>query len=284
MITINFIVLTMKFISQNPKFLLTLFQVIENVNSIITLKCKKDGLSIQCMNTCHTAIIDCKLKADIFMEFSVTKDVSIGIELRHICKILDLMDVNDFVEFSNSDDCLTITRHNKTKKSLFKLRLLEVTDFQFELPIVEKNDLHIKILMNRFINDCKEMELLNAETFTIVNNQKDISFTGVGEFGDTTIDINKKTDIDESLLENNKSQDSSTKKKSKIIKSDYQIINNNNSIDLTFSLQYFSYIFKMSNITSYLNLKINNNFPIKMEFFSNNKNHYLHYYVAPKCH
>ena len=272
----------MKFISQNPKFLLTLFQVIENVNSIVTLKCKKDGLSIQCMNTCHTAIIDCKLKPDIFMEFLVTKDVSIGIELKYICKILDLMDSNDFVEFSSTDDRLIITRHNKTKKSLFKIRLLEVEDIQFELPILEKNDLHIKILMNRFINDCKEMVILNADTITLLNNQKDISFTGIGEFGDITIDINKKTDLDESLLESNRSSTSIIKKKSKIIKSDYQVINNNNPINIDFSLQYFSYIFKMSNITSHLDIKINNNFPIKMEFFNSN-NHYFHYYIAPKC-
>lgn len=271
----------MKFISQNPKFLLTLFQVIENVNSVIILKCKKHCISIQCMNTCHTAIIDCKLKADIFIEYLVDKEVSLGVELKHICKILELMESDDYVEFGNSHDFLSITRHNKSKKSMFKIRLLEVEDTQFELPSLEDNDLHIKILMNRFINDCKEMEILNAETLSIITNQKNISLTGSGEFGNITIDINKKPELDESILNSNKSS-STEKKKKKIIKTDYKIISNEKSLDISFALQYFSYIFKMNNITSHVDIKINDNFPIKMEFF-NSKEHYLHYYIAPKC-
>jgi proliferating cell nuclear antigen len=271
----------MYLLSNKPKFLLNILQVINEINPIINIKFTAKSIKIQTMNTSHTCYIDCELFSESFLEYKCPKEKLIGIQLKHFCQILELMDESDqVILIIKNDDILEIVRNNRTKQSRFKLKLLSIENNEFNVVTNKTNQLTLKISMNRFINDYKELETINTNVFKISSDDNGINFIGEGEYGELKInllsghdaEVNKKDSVPETTT---------TTQKNKIKPTDYEIIELNKNINASFTLEYFKYIFKISNISTFVTMKINEDFPLMMEFGEKN-NYYLNYYIAPK--
>ena len=249
-------------IHSNPKYLLSIFQVIDSINPNITIQFNIDGIYIQVMNVCHTCIFNSLISKSDFESYKIKDNIKIGITLKYLVKILDLMDPNDTIEFSlKSTDILEIVRKNKSKTSIYKIKLLDLdyTEFdssQFDLDY----DMKLKVNFNQFQNDIKEMMILEAENVNINNSDNKITFSSEGEHGFLEIEVNS---IDS------------------LVKSKYELIKNDIPLNLSVCLSYLTCIFKMSSISHSIIISASENKPLNIEIQTNDSNKY-NYYIAPK--
>lgn len=251
-----------KAIHTNPKYLLSIFQVIENINPIITIQFTADGIYIQVMNVCHTCIFNSLISSSDFESYEIKKNTKIGIALKYLVKILDLMDPNDTIELNlKSTDMLEIIRKNESKTSVYKIKLLDVeyTEFdnsQFNLDY----DMKLKVNFCQFRNDIKEMMILEAESVTINNSEGKISFVSEGDNGILEIEVNSINSL---------------------VKNKYELIKNDIPLKLSVCLSYLTAIFKMSTISHSIVINASENKPLNIEIQTNDSNKY-NYYIAPK--
>lgn len=251
-----------KAIHTNPKYLLSIFQVIENINPSITMQFTQNGIYIQVMNVCHTCIFNSLISDTDFESYKIKDNTKIGITLKYLVKILDLMDPNDTIEFKlNSLDILEITRKNKSKTSIYKIKLLDLdyTEFdssQFDLDY----DMKLKVNFSQFQNDIKEMMILEAENVSIINTDKKITFASEGEHGILEIEVNST---------------------SSLVKSKYELIKNDIALNMSVCLSYLTPIFKMSSISHDIIISASENKPLNIEIETNDSNKHS-YFIAPK--
>lgn len=253
----------------NPKYLLSVFQTIELINPNINILLSEEGLILQIMNISHTGIFNSKIDKSSFQSYSVDKSQRVGVQLKYLIKILDLMDAEDNVEFSITDtklDVLTITRRNKSKTSIFVIKLLDIDQTEFDnSQFPDEYEIELRIQLNQFINDIKEMMVLESESITICsdNSSEKVSFSSESDQGTlyTTIDsVKKAEDLNMSI---------------------YQLVKCNITTELSIALEYLCAIFKMNHIATHVTLLINENQPLKVNIETDDLNEF-HYYIAPK--
>ena len=251
-----------KAIHTNPKYLLSIFQVIDNINPTITFQFTDNGIYIQVMNVSHTCIFNSLISSVDFESYEIKKNIKFGITLKYLVKILDLMDPNDTIEFNlKSTDILEIIRKNKSKTSIYKIKLLDLDYTEFDSSQFDVDyDMELKVNFSQFQNDIKEMMILEAESVTINNLEQRISFVSEGDNGILEIEVNSMNSL---------------------VKSKYELIKNDIPLKLSVCLSYLTAIFKMSTISHSIVINASENKPLNIEIQTNDSNKH-NYYIAPK--
>ena len=110
-------------------------EIITDANIIIS----KQGLKIMTMDPSHTILIHLKLQSDKFEKFYCEKDMTIGISMLCLFKLIKIMSNNDTLTlYVEKDDInrLGIRIENGEKNSLtnFKLNLMDLPKDYIDIP------------------------------------------------------------------------------------------------------------------------------------------------------
>jgi proliferating cell nuclear antigen len=162
--------------------------LIEAVKEIITdanLIISKTGIKIMTMDPSHTILIHLKLDATKFEKFYCEQDITIGISMLCLFKLIKIMSNSDTLTlYVEKDDMnrLGIKIENGEKNSLtnFKLNLMDLPKNYIDIPPASFESV-LTMPSNDFQKICRDMNNI-AENLEIKSIESQLIFSCKGDF------------------------------------------------------------------------------------------------------
>lgn len=223
----------------------TLFEVLKDVLTDVTLIFDPSGIKIMAMDANHIALIHMKLDADKFEVFECSKKCSLGISMPSLYKLIKTINNSDTVTFFYDDDTahelgLRIENADKNAFTEFNLKLLDIDEREITIPDVEINCV-VTIPSTDFQRMCRDMSNI-SDILHICSNSDELIFTCEGDFAKQKTVIGEAT---HGLFFSKK---------------------NNESISGKFSLKYINLFTKSTNLSNTIELYLKNNYPLILKY------------------
>ena len=178
------------------------FEVLKDILNDVNVVFDEGGMKILTLDTARVALVDFKLSADSFDEYSCDGEVIAGINITNTFKLLKTITNNDVVTFDINDmEFLHIKIENTTKKSstTFKLKLLDIDDDRIEVPPVNMNVVTVMPSVD-FQRINRDMNNISSEV-SIHRKNNSFIISCVGDFAnqETVIDCGDDTAFEGSI-------------------------------------------------------------------------------------
>lgn len=169
----------------------TIFEVLKDVLNDVNVIFNREGIRILTLDTARAALIDLTLNADNFEEYSCDDEISAGVNMANMFKLLKTIGNNDTLEVRvNNTEFMDILIENSEKKSktAFKLKLLDINDDRIEVPNVNIEVVTVMASVD-FQRICRDMGNLSTDV-SISRNGKFLKISCEGDFAnqDTVIE------------------------------------------------------------------------------------------------
>ena len=224
--------------------------IIEALKELLTdtvLEITTDGIKIVTMDNAHVILVHLKLLAEKFEFYKCNKNISIGVNMLNLYKIIKTINNNDILSlfmYENDLNHLNIKLENveKNTKTTYKINLLDLNNEKFEIPDVVFNSV-ITMPSNDFQKIIRDMNNL-ADFVEIKNVNSEFILTCTGDF------CSQKTILSD---KNNES---------------IQITNeqDNNIIQGNFSLKYLVLFTKCTNLSNNTEIYLKNDYPLIIKY------------------
>jgi proliferating cell nuclear antigen PCNA len=248
----------------------SLFQILKNCSSLITVKINSESLHIQGMDKSHVCLFDAKINSTWFSSFEITKDLNLSFDSSVFYSIIssksDLQDLIITMDDDNEDTMHIhfIPQEKESKKGdfkghdcfkkFFKMPLTEYEYDEMAIPTVEY-DAEFS-LSSKQISDMFSQLSNFGNDIVIKCSEEEISLTTNGVTGEMRVDI----PIDDL--------------------SGYSIIEGE-EIELTYSLSYINKMCITSKLSNDIEFSLSNNCPMKISYDLGD-NSLLQFFMAPK--
>ncbi|XP_033173657.1 proliferating cell nuclear antigen isoform X1 [Drosophila mauritiana] len=183
---------------------LLLKKVVDALKEIIaqgTLDCSDNGLELQSMDNSHVSLVALSLASDCFEKFHCDRNVSLGLDLKSLGKVLKCANSDDAVTIKAVDRpekiTLSFESDGKERTADYELKLLNLDQDHMEIP---KKDYtcYIQLPSSEFARICRDMSMFD-ESLTIACSSKGIRFSAKGDLGTANIQLNAGTAMDVSI-------------------------------------------------------------------------------------
>lgn len=243
----------------------SLFQVLKNCSSVISVKITSDVLHIQGMDKSHVCLFDAKINSTWFCSFEITKDVKLSFDSSVFYSIIssksDSQDLIITMDDDNEDTLHInfIPQEKESKKTdcfkkFFKMPLTEYDYDEMSIPSVEY-DAEFS-LSSKQISDMFSQLSNFGNDIVIKCSEEEISLTTNGVTGEMRVDV----PIDDL--------------------SGYSIIEGEEII-LTYSLSYINKMCITNKLSNDIEFSLSNNCPMKISYDLGD-NSLLQFFMAPK--
>lgn len=169
----------------------TCFEVLKDVLHDVNLFFTAEGISITALDNAKVALINMKLEADNFEEYSCPEPVTAGINISNLFKLFKIITTSDVLGMDIVDkDVMNITIENSAKnsKTKFDYKLLWINEDVLSIPDIPRQSTTILPSVD-FQRICRDMGNLSDDVKVTRENNM-IKFSCEGDFA------NQKTDID----------------------------------------------------------------------------------------
>ena len=119
----------------------TLKKILESIKELITdasFDCSSTGIVLQAMDSAHVSLVHLLLKSDGFDKFRCDKNLSLGVNMVTVSKMLRSVSSDDSITVKAMEDGDTVTFTVKSKDSEsvseFELKLVEIETDQLGIP------------------------------------------------------------------------------------------------------------------------------------------------------
>lgn len=218
-----------------------------------TFVATSEGITFRGMDPSHVALIDISWPNSAFEKYQCDSDVQFGVRIDEFSKLIKRADKKDSIEISISDDNLLLVSVGKNKK--YKIRLIESSATDTPLPKISYNS---KIILSptKFDKILGDVQVV-SEYLTIHTIKSNGSFSGKGDFGEVTIDLEK---ADKDIEEISSKEDSTG----------------------TYSLEYLNPVVKaVGSKAGFVTCEFSDAKPLRIEFKVANIGR-IHFYLAPR--
>jgi len=233
---------------------ITLLKVI---NEELTLAIGAEEIVTRGMDPSHVAMVEVKIKAELFDKYEPGTDESITVNLSEFAKFLDRVDKDETIKISYkvAEAKLLIQTRKGGRRRRFSLPVLEplIEDVP-EPKIVFKSS--GRILTESVERSIKDANLV-SEYMKIMLNESLLQFDATGDMGSARNEFDKESD---ELLELKAEEEASA----------------------NFTLSYLNDIFgQLKNLADVVTLELTTDMPLKIEAGTNNPNLEITLYLAP---
>ncbi|KAJ3072496.1 proliferating cell nuclear antigen [Podochytrium sp. JEL0797] len=232
----------------------TLKKILDAVKELVTdanFDCSDSGLALQAMDNSHVALVALLLKSSAFSPFRCDQQLSLGINLVSLSKILKCADNNDTVTLKadQGQDTLALTFENKSgaRVSEYELKLMDIDSEHLGIPETPY-EATVKMPSAEFQRICRDLRILN-ESIVIEVTKEGVKFSTSGDLGNGSVFIKSgQASIDEN------DEDAGT------------TIALNSPVSLTFSLKYLCDFAKATPLSPHVTLSLSNDVPLLVEY------------------
>jgi len=240
--------------------------LIESMKELVSegnLDCSNSGISLQSMDGSHVSLINLLLRAEGFDHYRCDHNMSMGLHLASLSKILKCSGSDDAFSMTAEDDGdhLNMTFESKAgdRISDFQLKLMDIDNDHLALPDTEYYTT-VKMPSAEFQRICRDLHTM-GDTCSISVTKDGVRFSVNGDLGTGNITLKHNTETDK--------------------EADRVVIQMDEPVELVFALRYLNLFTKATPLSSTVTLSMSPGVPIAVEYTINEIG-YMRYYLAPK--
>jgi len=242
-------------------------KVLESIKDLVTdanFECSATGIQLQAMDSSHVSLVSLLLRADGFEHYRCDRNLSLGINLTAMSKILKCASNEDIVTLKADDQGQTVTfmfeSQKQDKISDFDLKLLDIDSEQLGIPDTEYKAI-VKMSSGEFQKICRDLTIL-GDTVVISATKEGVKFSVSGDLGNGNITCKPTSEVDSKA-------DEATS------------IELQEPVQLTFALRYLNFFTKATGLSSGVQLSMSRDVPLVVEYRIEDLG-FVRYYLAPK--
>jgi proliferating cell nuclear antigen len=242
-------------------------KITEAMKDLVTeanFDCSATGISLQAMDSSHVSLVALLLRAEGFDHFRCDRQISLGINLGSMGKVLKCCNNDDIVTLKADDnaDSMTFMFENQSQDRIsdFELKLMDIDSEHLGIPDTDYKST-IKLPANEFQRICRDLSIL-GDTVTIAVGKDGVKFSVTGEMGSGNMTIRQNTSVD--------------------TKEDEQVtIEMEEPVTLNFALRYLNFFTKATPLSGSVVLCLSKDVPLVVEYRMEDLGH-IRFYLAPK--
>lgn len=244
-------------------------KVIGAITELVTeanFDCSEEGVALQAMDSSHVSLVALSLRHGGFESYRCDRNISLGMSLASLTKILKCMNSKDSITLRSEDNADTASfvfeNESEDRISNFDLKLMDIDAEQLGIPETEYQCV-IRMPADEFQRICRDMQVL-GDTIAIAASKEGVKFSVSGDIGtgDMTLKHNKEVDAD-------KDENQSIK------------IELEENVTQTFALRYLNFFTKATPLSKTVNLYMSPEVPLMVEYTMDDLG-FVRYYLAPK--
>jgi len=241
-------------------------KVLEAIKDLLTeatWDCISTGISLQAMDSSHVSLVSLMLRADGFDTFRCDRNLSMGINLSSMSKILKCAGNDDAITVKADDNADTITfmfeSPNGEKVSDYEMKLMDLDTEHLGIPETDYS-CNIKLPAAEFQRICRDLSQI-GESVVISCTKEGVKFSASGDLGSGNIKLAQSANVDK--------------------EDEAVVIEMQEPVTLTFALRYLNFFTKATPLSSQVSLSMSADVPLVVEYKIGDMG-YIRYYLAPK--
>merc|ERR1711915_859692 len=233
-------------------------KVLESLKDLLneaTWDCADTGIQLQAMDNSHVSLVSVLLRADGFDKFRCDRQLSMGMNLTSMSKILRCAAANDIITIKAQDQADTVTfmfeSPNQEKMADYEMKLMNLDQEHLGIPETDYAAV-IKMPSAEFQRVIKDLSQF-GESVVISCTKEGVKFSAAGDIGTGNIKLAQTANVD-------KEQE---------------------AVTLTFACRYLNMFTKASCLASQVSLSMSPDVPLVVEYNIGEIGH-VRYYLAPE--
>jgi len=228
-----------------------------------TWDCSDSGIQLQAMDNSHVSLVFVDLKADGFDKYKCTRQISMGMSLTSMSKILRCAANDDSITIKAEDepDKVTFMFENprQEKVSDYEMKLMNLDNEQLGIPETDYQAV-IKLPSSEFQRIVRDLGQF-GDSVIIACTEKSVKFSSAGDIGTGNIKLLPTANQDK--------------------KEEAVVIAVEEPVTLTFAVRYLNMFTKAATLASQVSLSMSPDVPLVVEYDMGDVG-CMRYYLAPK--
>ncbi|XP_076042904.1 proliferating cell nuclear antigen [Oratosquilla oratoria] len=241
-------------------------KVLEAIRDLLTeasWDCADTGIQLQAMDNSHVSLVSVNLRAEGFDKYRSDRNITLGMNLTSMSKILKCASNDDIITIKAKDDADTVSfmfeNPNNDKVSDYEMKLMNLDHEHLGIPDTEFFCV-ITMPSAEFARICRDMSQF-GETVVISCTKEGVQFSSAGDIGTGNVKL---------------AQSSSVEKEEDAIVIDLQ-----EPVKLKFACEYLNKFAKATGLSPQVSLSMAPDVPLVVEYKIGGIGH-IRYYLAPK--
>jgi len=246
-------------------------KVMESIKDLLneaSWDCSGNGMCLQAMDSSHVALVSLMLKSEGFENYRCDRNLSLGINLASMSKILKCASNEDAITIRADDDADSVTFLFESPKQDrtcdYEMKLMNLDTEHLGIPDTEYACV-IKMPSAEFSRICRDLSIL-GDSVVICCTKDGARFSAKGDLGNGNIKLAQSASVDK--------------------EEEAVIVDMREAVTLTFSLRYLNFFTKAAPLSGQVSLSMSEDVPLMVEYKINDKDSdnkgYVRYYLAPK--
>lgn len=238
-------------------------KVVESIKELCeqcNFECTAEGIECQSMDSSHVSLVSLSLHATGFSEYECEDDITLGVNLANLSKMLKCSSAKDSLTIHATDnENVKFTFENEAANTCFdsELKLMTVDEEHLAIPETEYKCI-VTMPSNDFAKICRDLQTI-GESVTISATKAGVQFSVKGDIGSG-----------EMLRRQNETNDESS-----------ITIELEEPINQQFALRYLNSFAKSSVLSNRVTLSMSDGVPLQVEFKMDDLGS-VKYFLAPK--
>jgi len=241
-------------------------KVLESLKDLLneaTWDCADTGIQLQAMDNSHVSLVSVSLRADGFDKFRCDRQLSMGMNLTSMSKILRCAANDDIITIKAQDQADNVTfmfeAPNQEKVSDYEMKLMNLDQEHLGIPETDYAAV-VKLPSGEFQRIIKDLSQF-GESVVIACTKEGVKFSAAGDIGMGNIKLAQTANVD---------------KEEEAVTIDIQ-----EPVTLTFACRYLNMFTKASCLAPQVTLSMSPEVPLVVEYKIGDIGH-IRYYLAPK--
>jgi proliferating cell nuclear antigen len=162
--------------------------VVEAIKPIVdeaVFTATSEGITFRAMDASHVSLLDISWKRDGFLEYECNEEVTFGVRIDELLKLLKRIEKDTQVEISIADGEMQLTVSEGKRTRNYKLRLLDASKSETPVPKLSFNT-RVTMLYDALVDALKDIDVISS-VVEIYTNETMIKFYGKGDTGDAEV-------------------------------------------------------------------------------------------------
>lgn len=220
-------------------------------------------LQLQAMDNSHVSLVSLTLRSDGFDKFRCDRNLSMGMNLSSMAKILKCANNDDTVTMKAQDNADTVTfmfeSQNHEKVSDYEMKLMNLDQEHLGIPETDYSCV-VRMPAMEFARICRDLAQF-GESVVICCTKEGVKFSASGDVGSANVKLAQTSTVDK--------------------EEEAVIIEMQEPVQLTFACRYLNAFTKATPLSSQVQLSMSADVPLVVEYRIPDLGH-IRYYLAPK--
>lgn len=222
-------------------------KVLEAVKDLInegTWDCSATGISLQAMDNSHVSLVSLNLRSDGFDKFRCDRNLSMGMNLTSMSKILKCAANDDIITIKAQDEADSVTfvfeAPNQEKISDYEMKLMNIDTEHLGIPETDYSVI-IKLPSAEFQRICRDLSQI-GDSVQITCTKDGVRFSASGDLGTGNVKLSQTANVDK--------------------EEEAVIIEMQEAVSLTFALRYLNSFTKATPLSAQVQLSMSADVPL----------------------